>query len=292
MIYAQDQASISFPTGTDDGTPATLTTQFFMAETEVTNAVVAAVLQWAYDEDWFSSSGHNELSPSTVKYGNQELLDLDDSDCRVDYDGSGTFSAQSGYEHNPVTDISWYGAIMICNWLTEMRDGNTDNVVYTSIDTSWTDDETIENISRNGYRLPSRDEWEYAARYRGTDTTNTVSGYSNPYFTQGDSASGATADYNDASACQAVAVYSGQNPAPTDEEAVKSLGSGSENTLGIYDISGNVWEWCFTEDGSLRIDRGGSWSLNADDLQVGYWLSTNPYNAYSNLGFRVCRTAD
>jgi formylglycine-generating enzyme required for sulfatase activity len=164
--------------------------------------------------------------------------------------------------------------------------------VYTSIDTSWTDYETIENISRNGYRLPSRDEWEYAARYRGTDTTNTVSGYSNPYFTQGDSASGATADYNDASACQAVAVYSGQNPAPTDEEAVKSLGSGSENTLGIYDISGNVWEWCFTEDGSLRIDRGGSWSLNADDLQVGYWLSTNPYNAYSNLGFRVCRTAD
>ena len=56
MIYAQDQASISFPTETDDSTPATLTTQFWMAETEVTNAVVAAVFQWAYDNGRFSST--------------------------------------------------------------------------------------------------------------------------------------------------------------------------------------------------------------------------------------------
>jgi formylglycine-generating enzyme required for sulfatase activity len=44
-----------------------------------------------------------------------------------------------------------------------------------------------------GFRLPTSTEWELAARWRGSDATNTVSGYTTPYFTKGDSASGATA---------------------------------------------------------------------------------------------------
>jgi hypothetical protein len=189
---------------------------------------------------------------------------------------------------------------MFCNWLTEMRDGNTDNVVYvwtdngdgegTASDGIWQDDETDENTNLNGYRLPSSEEWEYAARYRGTDSTNTVSGYSNPYYTKGNSASGATADYTDAAACQTVAVYYGQSPSPTDEAEVKSLGAGSANALGLYDMSGNVWEWVFTESGSNRINRGGSWNNNANNLQVGNWNNNNPYNENNNLGFRPCST--
>jgi formylglycine-generating enzyme required for sulfatase activity len=294
MIYAQNQASITFPTGTDDSGSETLTTRFWLGETEVTNAVMAAVLQWAYDNGRFSSTvgDHNGLDTSTVKHGGQQLLDLDYSDCRVDYDGSGTFSAESGYANNPVTNITWYGAVMFCNWLTEMRDGNTDNVVYTNIDTIWQDDETVEHPERNGYRLPSSDEWEYAARYRGSDSTNTVSGYSNPYFTKGNSASGATADYNNEAACQAVAVYNGQDPSPSDEAAVKSLGPSSANTLGLYDMSGNVWEWCFTENGSSRIKRGSSCYNDANYLQVGYWNFSSPDDESGDLGFRPCRTAD
>jgi formylglycine-generating enzyme required for sulfatase activity len=60
-----------------------------------------------------------------------------------------------------------------------------------------------------GFRLPSSNEWELAARWRGSDPTNTVSGYTNPYFTKGDSASGATADYNDTAASGDVAWYDG-----------------------------------------------------------------------------------
>ena len=107
-----------------------------MAETEVTNAVVAAVFQWAYDNGRFSAtvSDPNGLDTTTAKHGGQQLLDLDDTDCRVDYDGSGSFTAESGYENNPVTNITWYGAVMFCNWLTEMRDGNADNVVYEWVD--------------------------------------------------------------------------------------------------------------------------------------------------------------
>lgn len=294
MIYANDSASINFPTGTDDGSSATLTTKFFMGETEVTNAVMAAVYQWAYDNSRFSSTvgDHNGLDTTTAKHGAQQLLDLDDIDCQVDYDGSGTFSAETGYKNNPVTNVTWYGSVMFCNWLTEMRDGNTDNVVYTGIDTTWVDDETTATVTKTGYRLPSSDEWEYTARYRGADSTNTVSGYTDPYFTQGDSASGAIADYNNAAACQAVAVYSGSSPAPTDEAAVKSLGAGSANSLGLYDMSGNVWEWCFTESGSSRILRGGGWYYSASYLRVGYVLSDNPDDEYDDLGFRLCRTAN
>lgn len=98
MIYANNQASITFPTGTDDSGTATLTTRFWMGETEVTNAVVAAVYQWAYDNGRFSTTvgDSNGLSTSTAKHGGQQLLDLDDVDCRIDYDGSGIFRQRRG----------------------------------------------------------------------------------------------------------------------------------------------------------------------------------------------------
>ncbi len=299
MIYAQDQTSVTFPTDTDDDPAQTLTTRFWMGETEVTNAVMAAVLQWAYDNGKFSSTvgDPNGIDTTTVKHGGQELLDLDSSDCRVTYNGSGTFFAESEYEEHPVTDVTWYGAVMCCNWLTEMRDGigNIGNVVYTWIDNGdgiWQDDETNEDTEKNGYRLPSSDEWEYTARYRGSDSTNTVSGYSNPYFTTGDSASGAIDYWGHGPACRNVAVYELQDPVPTDEAEVKSLGPDSANTLGLYDMSGNVWEWSFTESDSYRIRRGGSWDSSSIRLQVGYLVHGLPDVSAGVLGFRLCRTAD
>ncbi len=296
MIYVNDSASLIFPTGINDDGTAALTTKFWMAETEITNAVMAEVLQWAYDNGRFSATvgDHNGLDTYTVKHGGQQLLNLDGDSipCRIDYNGSGNFSTVSGYENHPVTHVTWYGAVMFCNWLTEMRDGNTGSVVYTDIDTDWEADETTENITRTGFRLPSSDEWVYTARYRGADAVNTVSGYSNPYYTKGNSASGATADSTDVAACQAVAVYSGQDPEPTEAAAVKSLGVGSANALGLYDMSGNVWEWCFTESGLNRIYRGGSWHNAVSSQRVGVRYDTDMNFTSNTLGFRLCRTAD
>ncbi len=313
MIYANNQTGITFPfspsswTSSVDNIPATLTRKFFMSDTQVTNALMAEVLQWAYDNGKFSTTlgDHNGLESRTVKYGGQELLDLDDTNIKINY-SSGNFTLDSGYEDHPVVCVTWYGAIMFCNWLTEMRDGNTDNVVYTGIDTDWDHTETVENADRSGYRLPSSQEWEYAARYIGTtaptggdlateyiaqsynsgDVTLTA-GY---YWTPADYASGAIRDYTNDTETRAVGWYSG-DPDMGGSDTLMPVAQKTANQLGLYDMSGNVWEWCFTVIADGHVFRGGSWSDTADYLQVGYWSFYSPNDGFDIIGFRFARSA-
>ena len=296
MIYVQNQNSVTFPTKMDDSETRTLTTKFFLSETKVTNGVVAEVYQWVYDNTRFNttnSSAHNYLSTTTARHGGKELLNLDYSYCKINYDGSGHFTVDNGYDDHPVVCISWYGAIMFCNWLTEMRDGNTDNLVYGGITASWTHTDTTEDVTKNGYRLPRNYEWAYAARYRGTDTTNVVTGTINgtdfdamsTKWTKGNSASDAVDDYNNATATGAVAWYTGNSG-----NQLHAVGDKRINDLELFDMSGNVWEWCFTELGSFRVFSGGSWGDAANTLRVGNPLSAGPQNESGTIGFRLCRT--
>ncbi|MBP7582559.1 MAG: SUMF1/EgtB/PvdO family nonheme iron enzyme [Spirochaetes bacterium] len=311
MRYANNQASIIFPFSPNietpvDGNPATLTRKFFMSETQVTNALMAEVLQWAYDNGKFSTTvgDHNGLDSTTAKYGAQQLLDLDDSYMKINY-SAGSFTVDSGFEDHPVVSVTWYGAIMFCNWLTEMRDGNTTNVVYTGIDTTWVDTETVENADRNGYRLPSSQEWEYSARYIGTTLpiggnlsteyvaqgvnsghATLTAGY---YWTPADYASGAIRDYNNVTDTRAVAWYSG-DPDMGGSDTLMPVAQKTANHLGLYDMSGNVWEWCFDLIGSCRVYRGGSWNNTAIPMQVGYLFYNPPSSEYIVIGFRFART--
>jgi formylglycine-generating enzyme required for sulfatase activity len=311
LIYANNQTSIIFPFSSTSGTPvdnnpATLTRKFFMSETQVTNALMTEVLQWAYNNGKFSTTvgDHNGLDSTTAKHGAQQLLYLDDAYIKINY-SSGSFTVDSGFEDHPVVNVTWYGAIMFCNWLTEMRDGSTTNAVYTGIDTTWDHTETVENADRNGYRLPSSGEWEYAARYIGTTAptegnlateyvaqsynsghATLTAGY---YWTPADYASGAIRDYNNATDTRAVAWYSG-DPAMGGDKLMQ-ITQKTANQLGLYDMSGNVWEWCFTAaSGVARVVRGGSWHIFAVNMQVGSWSFYDPRNGNSVLGFRFART--
>jgi formylglycine-generating enzyme required for sulfatase activity len=302
MIYANNQSSITFPMETNDSGTGTLTLKFFMAETEVTNALMVEVLQWAYDNGKFSTTvgDHNGLDSTTAKYGGQQLLDLDDAGIKINY-GSGSFTVDAGFEDHPVVCVTWYGAIMFCNWLTEMTDGDTDNLVYSGIDTTWEDEETVEDPSKTGYRLPSSEEWEFAARYIG-QTVPTIENLASEYVSQnhngdpsltagyywtpGDYASGAEKDHANVTETREVAWYFGM--AGGDE--LKAVAGKVKNQLGIYDMSGNAYEWCFTAIDTDRVWRGGGWDYAADEMQVGYLRDHHPHYEEFDLGFRIART--
>ena len=304
MNYANNQASITIPTGPFDNDTAEITTKFFMSETQVTYELWKEVYDWAV---------HADRGANVYEFQNPGRMGSVDG-------GAGMT------DQHPVTMVSWRDAIIWCNALSEMTgeevvyvangtNGTTegdvlrssaDDAYGTGIDVDDVVKTEADNLTRKGYRLLTSMEWEYAARYRGSDSTNTVSGYSNPYYTKGNSASGATTYYNDntggsgepgKSANDAVAVYRNYWNGSSWVERAEYSGGTEEvggllaNTLGLYDMSGNVWEWCFTNpSGSYRVRRGGSWSLNADVLRVGYEDNLEPVNRGANIGFRFART--
>jgi formylglycine-generating enzyme required for sulfatase activity len=139
---------------------------------------------------------------------------------------------------------------------------------------SWNDCKTfiskLNSITGENFRLPTEAEWEYAAR-----GGNKSRGYK----------------YSGSNNIGEVAWYDGNSGNKTHPVATKS-----SNELGIYDMSGNVWEW--TSDiygsysssnrtGSIRVNRGGSWFYIARFCRVSCRRNFEPSNAFNNLGFRL-----
>ncbi|MFC1451863.1 SUMF1/EgtB/PvdO family nonheme iron enzyme [Verrucomicrobiota bacterium] len=240
--------------GTAAGGSPTVSEGFYIDEYEVTNQKMVDVMQWAYGQNpaLITASG------STVQNATgdeQELLDLDDSDCQISFSG-GTFSVDGGKGSYPCVEVTWYGAAAYCNYLS-LWEGRS--AAYDLGD--WTLDG-----GSSGYRLPSDAQWEYAAR-GGKDGNDT--------------------EYSGSDTIGDVAWYDGNSGGHSHE-----VGTKAQNELGTFDMSGNVWEWCHDwypgSEGWYRVVRGGSWFRIADGCRVGYrGGNAYPGSTYNGRGFRA-----
>jgi len=237
---------------------------FYLGRYEVSNDEMVEVMQWAYDHGLISAS------PTTVSnlVGNrQELLSLNDSS-RITWDGSSFgIKADKGSGH-PCMFVSWYGAVAYCNYRSEMEGRGP---CYDLSDWSC-------NFSANGYRLPTSEEWEYAGRGGAVSRRfpwggDTISHSQANYY--------ATDDFiYDLSSGGVHPLYGGTSP----------VGSFAANAYGLYDMAGNMYDWCYDWHpdyvGTHRVFRGGNCWSYADMCRVGLVRRYAP-QLCSNIGFRV-----
>ncbi len=212
-----------------------------------------------------------------------------------------TGHAPSAASQEPVTMVNWRDVIVWLNALSEMqglapvyRDGEND-IIRDSRGTNAAVVDAVIQTDNNGYRLPTSREWEMAARWKNdTESTDGSIEVGGRWWTPGDYASGATANYENEAATMLVAWY-WVNSKPDNFEWRKTqpVGQLTPNHLGLYDMSGNVYEFTFTRytahEAFTRIVRGGSYSLAAAALQVGdvrTCLTRDPGTIY---GFRIVR---
>jgi hypothetical protein len=189
-----------------------------------------------------------------------------------------TWAAANGYDLGgvgggsgdsyPVTDVSWYHVVKWCNARSEME-GLTPAYTVNSSPYRTGDSWPEVNASANGYRLPGEAEWEFAAR-GGVNTQNY--------------------EYSGSNDPDAVAWYSDNSGYVTHSVATKQA-----NELGLSDMSGNIWEWCYDwypgYEGTHRVNRGGGWYDDAGGCRVASRSSLDPSGTVNLIGFRVARSS-
>ena len=209
--------------------------------------------------------------------------------------------------NQPVTMISWHDAVVWCNAISELK-GKTPCYTYKEkILRDSSDSASLDlcecDWNADGYRLPREEEWELAAR----KTKNGLQ--------RGDLASGQSEETASPLSLEECVAWIPSNSKgtrtvgtagnPFMPEAMPAPGSGNPNFSGLFDMSGNVMEYCWdwmdsykdVEDGSIaagpeyglqRVARGGSFSSYTPFIYCGDRYSYDPNEVYNYMGFRIC----
>ncbi|MBN1273292.1 MAG: formylglycine-generating enzyme family protein [Candidatus Aminicenantes bacterium] len=232
----------------------------------------------------------------------KKALSYSGSYCIRNSGNSWTFEADMNWrnpiyaqtEMNPVTCISWNDAVHYCNWLSR-KEGLP--VAYDEETGDLLDEYgrvTSDVTKVKGYRLPTEAEWEYAAREGGNKVR----------FGNGKNMARSEDINFDASEAKYPYAKKGEF-----RGRLVPVGSFAPNKLGLYDMSGNVWEWCsdcvtmYKNEHQVdpyiigafhgvkrRVARGGRWAGDANELRVSARFGWESYNRCNNIGFRVARS--
>jgi len=195
--------------------------------------------------------------------------------------------------------VTWYEAAQYCNWLSK-QEGIPDNEwCYPPVENIKSGMQMPkDNLERIGYRLVTEAEWEYACRAGST---------SSRFYGESDEMLSEFARYS-----KNPPTRKGMANYPNDPAHTQVVGSLKPNAFGLFDVYGNVWEWChsrrlpYTKDSAIdreheaftitdsvaMVRRGGSFSYGKDVMRSAHRGSTNyyPVQRRDNVGFRIAKT--
>jgi len=257
----------------------TLTHPFEIFPTEVTNQQYADLAQWAYSYSYCTATSSSLLD--AFDDSTQELLKLDDSDCEISF-SEDVFTVDTGKEDHPVREVTWYGAVAYCDWLS-LQSGFSRSYDHTTWQCNSNDP-----YNAQGYRLPTEAEWEYACR------ANSEMAFANGQIT-------------DTSCNDPVLVVIGWYCGNNANNLSHPVGLLNPNDWGLYDMHGNHWEWCNDlwgnyggdvtdpvggQPGEGRVIRGGSWIYEALCCRSAYRAREFPHLNTGSISFRPVRTTN